>query len=83
MIRGEVGTRPLLVEIIKRVISYVKNLKTRPSSTASKALDFEYTYDISPNIIKFVDKLKHSHKKRNSLVTRAVVLNFYCFQNIT
>ena len=27
-------------------------------STESKALDFEYTNDISPNIIRFVDKFK-------------------------
>ena len=29
MSRGEVGARPLLVDIIKRVISYIRNLKGR------------------------------------------------------
>ena len=46
MTRGEVGTRPLLVEIIKSDIVSKKNLKIRPAYTASKALDFEYTNNI-------------------------------------
>ena len=47
-----------MVEIIKIVISYLKNLKTRSSYTARKAIDFEYTNDASPNFIKFVGKYK-------------------------
>ena len=56
MDRGECGMRPLLVEILKRVISYINNVKSRPSAVCSKALRYEYTNDISPNITKFVNK---------------------------
>jgi hypothetical protein len=58
MARGECGMRPLLVEIIKRVISYIKIVKSRPSAVASKSLHYEYTNDISPNITTSVDKFR-------------------------
>ena len=58
MTRGEVGSRPLLVEIIKKVLMYINSLKARPSAIANKAISFEYTNDNSPNITKFIDKFK-------------------------
>ena len=47
MIRGEVGNRPLLIDVIKRVVAYTKNIKERPTSTVSSAYDFESTNDIT------------------------------------
>ena len=53
MTRGEVGSRPLLVDIIKKVLMYINSLKARPSAIAKKAISYEYTNDNSPNIAKF------------------------------
>ena len=40
MIRGEVGSRPLIVDIIKRVVNYTKYIENRPTSTVNKDLNF-------------------------------------------
>ena len=63
MTRGEVGRRPLLVEIIKRVIMYTKSIKNRPTSTVSLAYDFESRKDVIPNFCTFLDQfdLNHGH----------------------
>ena len=41
MISGEVGSRPLIVDIIKRVVNYTKDIENRPTSTVNKASHFE------------------------------------------
>ena len=56
MIRGEVGNRPLLIDVIKRVVTYTKNIKERPTSAVYSAYEFESTNDITPNFCNFIDK---------------------------
>ena len=54
MVRGEVGARPLIVQIIGRVISYINNIKTRNSSLVHAALRYEL--DTDSNMATFVNK---------------------------
>ena len=49
MARGEVGARPLLVDVIKRVISYISNIKVRKRTIAYSAYDYETKNDTVPN----------------------------------
>ena len=60
MARGEVGRRPLLLDIFKRVVAYTKNIKNRTSSTVFSAYDFEVNNalnnDPNPNFATYVDK---------------------------
>ena len=54
MVRGEVGARPLIVQIIKRVISYIGNIKTRNSSLVN--VTFNYELGTESNMVTFLDK---------------------------
>ena len=54
MTRGEVGTRPLLIDVIKRIISYTNNLKGRPESIAYSAYEFETSNEITPNFHTYI-----------------------------
>ena len=56
MARGEVGSRPLLLNIIKRVIGYTNSIKQRPDSTVHTALVFECNNDTTPNFSNFLQK---------------------------
>ena len=56
MSRGEVGARPLLVEVIKRTISYMQDIQKRAGSIVYKAFEFEANNDITPNFVTFIDK---------------------------
>lgn len=56
MSRGEVGARPLLVEIIKRVILYHNKIVTRNSSITMAAIMFEKNNNILPNFVKYINK---------------------------
>ena len=56
MARSEVGARPLLLNIIKRVINYTKSLIQRPLSTVYTAYRFESENDIQPNFCTFLNK---------------------------
>ena len=56
MTRGEVGVRPLLLNILKRVIGYTNSIKQRPTSTIYTAFSFESENDVSPNFCNFVEK---------------------------
>ena len=56
MTRGEVGTRPLLVDVIKRVISYIQNIKGRQDSIAYSAYESETQSDIEPNFQTYIKK---------------------------
>ena len=49
MSRGEVGERPLLTQIIKRTVSYIKNIQTRKDSLVFKAWKFDCNNEISSN----------------------------------
>ena len=60
MIRGEVGNRSLLLDVIKRVIFYKANIKERKSSIVYNALEFEMHNNIYPNFHSFLNKFnKH------------------------
>ena len=56
MARGEVGARPLLLDIIKRVISYTSNIKGRPHTIAHSAYNFETKNDLIPNFCVYLNK---------------------------
>ena len=56
MTRGEVGVRPLIVDIIKRVLSYTKRVKERHSSTVYSAFKFESSNVFTPNFNLFISK---------------------------
>ena len=56
MVRGETGVRPLLLNIIKKVINYTNSVKQRPHSTVFSAFNFELNNDTSPNFSSFVKK---------------------------
>ena len=49
MTRGDVGTWPLLIDAIKRIISHTNNLKGRRESIDYLAYVFETNNDIKPN----------------------------------
>lgn len=56
MARGEVGARPLLIDTIKRIISYINNIKGRQDTIAHSAYEFETKNDVAPNFNTFVNK---------------------------
>ena len=56
MASGEIGVRPLLLNIIKRVVGYINSIRNRPNSTVNAAYDFESTNGINPSFCSFVDK---------------------------
>ncbi len=56
MARGEVGARPLLIDVIKRIVSYIKNIKGRQDTIAHSAYEFETKNDIAPNFNTYVNK---------------------------
>lgn len=56
MASGEIGVRPPLLNIIKRVVGYINSIRNRPNSTVNAAYDFESTNGINPNFCSFVDK---------------------------
>ena len=56
MSRGEIGARPLLVGIIKRVISYIRNIKGRTHTIAYSAYNFETKNNIIPNFYNYIRK---------------------------
>jgi hypothetical protein len=57
MTRGEVDVRPLILEIMNRVINYTKSVKERKTSTVHSALNFEIHNTLSPNFTMFVSKI--------------------------
>lgn len=62
MARGEVGARPLLVDVIKRVISYISNIKVRKRTIAYSAYDYETKNDTVPNFNTYVTKFNLSNQ---------------------
>ena len=56
MARGEVGARPLLLDIIKRVIGYTNSIMQRPNSTVHTAFTYECENDTSPNFSDYLQK---------------------------
>ena len=56
MVRGEVGVRPLIVQVIKRVISYIGNFKIRNSSLVNAAFNHELNSEL--NLVTFLEKFE-------------------------
>ena len=54
MARGEVGARPLLLNVIKRYVGYTNSIKMRPDSTVYSSFDFESKNDHKPNFCSFI-----------------------------
>ena len=51
MVRGEVGERPLLVDIIIRSTNYIKHVTLNNGTLAHSALDSEISLDYDSNIL--------------------------------
>ena len=56
MARGEIGARPLLLDIIKRVIGYTISIMKRPNSTVYGAFTYECENDAKPNFSRYIQK---------------------------
>ena len=56
MARGEVGARPLLLDIIKRVIGYTISIMKRPNSTVHSAFTYECENSTNPNFSGYIQK---------------------------
>ena len=63
MTRGEVGSRPLLLEIVKKVILYRKSIIERTSSTVNTAFDFEGRNNVSPNFCLFINNFNLNNEE--------------------
>ena len=80
MTRGEVGVRPLILEIMNRVINYTKSVKERKTSTVHSALNFEIHNTHSPNFTMFVSKIFPNLQEVESfsrMKTRKSLNDFY------
>ena len=58
MVRGELGVRPLIIDIIKRVIYYITSIKQRSSSTVHSTIEFENNINLAPNLTTFINKFQ-------------------------
>ena len=56
MARGEIGARPLLLNIVKRVIGYTDSIMQRPDATVHTAFVYECNNDTVPNFSNFLQK---------------------------
>ena len=54
MTRGEVGARPFLIDIIKRITSYIININERRESIVYSAYKFEVINDSEQNLKKYI-----------------------------
>ena len=55
MTRGEVGARPLLIDVKIRTISYIKNILERQDATVYSALEFERNNVVEPNFVRYAN----------------------------
>ena len=77
MTRGEVGARPLMLDIIKRVISYINNIKTRTHTIAYSAYDFEIGNNTIPNFSNKFDLIDQNiYKLEKKKVTGICLQNY-------
>ena len=54
MTRTELGTRPLLCDILRRSVSFLNHVKSNPESLANQALIYERTLDDEGNVLQLV-----------------------------
>ena len=79
MVRGETGCRPLLNQIIKRYISYYKNLKTNKSNLCHDALCFElHNSDITDNTSNFLHFLREFNLNSDILLKTKFEISNIC-----
>ena len=55
MIRAETGCQPLVVNLLQRYITYVKNLETRTYALCYDAITYESRNSVAPNFLKFAE----------------------------
>ena len=72
MARGEIGARPLLLDIIKKSISYINNIKGRMDSIAYSAYKFELTNEEVPNFHSYINKFNLSNQDIYTLTKKQV-----------
>ena len=56
MTRGEVGVRPLLIDVKVRIMNYIKSIKERRQSTVYSALEFERKNEVAPNFYQYLSQ---------------------------
>ena len=76
MTRGEVGHRPLLLEILKRYVLYKKNVIARKTSIVNTAFEFETSNDVNPNFCDFVENFNLINTELFDVEKRA--LHYLC-----
>ena len=79
MTRGEIGARPLLVQVIKKVILYTDNVQKPNSSIVSTTLQLEAQNNITPNFCLFIGKFNLDGN--NILESKKQLLNKMCTGN--
>ena len=56
MSRGEVGQRPLLVDVLRRHISYIQDINKRQDCLVFEAFTFERNNNVTPNFSTYANK---------------------------
>lgn len=56
MTRGEVGVRPLLIDVKVRIMNYIKSIEERRQSTVYSALEFERKNEVAPNFYQYLSQ---------------------------
>ena len=86
MIRGEVGRRPLICDVITRSAMYIKHVDNIDGSFANLALDFEVAIDDEKNVLSLVKQFTPYFKevdffapKSGDEVKRSVKLTYDTF----
>ena len=69
MTRGELGVRPLLIDVNIKVMTYIRNIIERQQATVYTALEFERNNDTDPNIIRYLNKFDLSIEE--SMITES------------
>ena len=78
MVRGEVGVRPLIVQIITRVISYIGNIKNMNHSLVNAAFSYELNTEL--NFVSFLEKFEFNVTEllnKSKFVVKKVCNNNY------
>ena len=79
MSRGEVGARPLLVEIIRRMILYHNKILVGNSSITIAAIMFEKKSNLMPNFVRYTDKFNLNLEHLLQLRLKLLVIKYMMF----
>ena len=69
MTRGEVGVRPLLIDVNVKAVNYIQNIVERKEAIVFSALEFERNNQIIPNFFQYISKfdlLLNEHNLKES-----------------